>query len=142
MDKHRMWTHGVRGGVYEVLGGAVYKGTEALKDMALVVVTRNGEGWADMDVQPEHYTIKLGSLVDAGTAQVEKGATIKHGAELIVYRDEVAKVWVRPIKDFYDGRFTKLDDDLKPLAPPKPMIEDPKPNQLPLGMVRSDGDGA
>lgn len=109
IDKHRMWSHVTRGGVYEVLGTGVYSGPN-VADMGKVRVSRAGLGWDRLEV---HGTAEAGDLA---IVQVQEGTFLTDGAVVAVYRGADAKVWVRPAKDFYDGRFRKLDDNLQPIS--------------------------
>jgi bifunctional DNA-binding transcriptional regulator/antitoxin component of YhaV-PrlF toxin-antitoxin module len=119
MDKHIMWTHRRSGGVYQVLGIVPYKGADKLVDMGKVCVMNDMAGAVE-SVVPTHYTIPINYLRDEATVQVEEAAFLKEGDQLVVYRGGDAKLWVRPVKDFYDGRFQKLDDNLQPIPDPEP----------------------
>lgn len=118
MDKHKHWKHVKSGKVATVIGGATYKGgvNETLSDMAEINIIRpvGLDGWADLDVVPGHYTVTNVKTGDSGKLQTEH--PVKHGDVLVVYQHDF-EVWARPVAEFMDGRFVKVDEQGKELAP-------------------------
>lgn len=44
-----------------------------------------------------------------GGAEVQTSHPIQEGEVVTVYRDRDGKLWARPINEFYDGRFEKIE---------------------------------
>ena len=44
--------------------------------------------------------------VFAEGARVQAAEPIREGDRVVVYYDDVGEVWVRPVREFNDGRFT------------------------------------
>lgn len=52
---------------------------------------------------------KRGSTYEmVGEAEVQASSYIREGGKVVVYRDEKGKLWVRPTREFYDGRFERI----------------------------------
>jgi hypothetical protein len=115
--KHRMWKHIKGDGVYQLLGGAIFRGGSGIADMGKVVLTRPAvsDGSNALDCCGETDTTQIAALVGEATVQLNKGVFLSQGDELAYYRGSDGHCWVRPAKDFFDGRFIKLDDNLQPL---------------------------
>lgn len=45
-----------------------------------------------------------------GGAEVQASEPIREGDVVTVYRDREGKLWVRPVTEFYDGRFEPVTD--------------------------------
>ena len=51
---------------------------------------------------------KSGRIVVELHRALAKGGRVRRGTEMVVYRDEHDRVWVRPAAEFDDGRFAPL----------------------------------
>jgi len=110
---HRMWKHVKGQDVYELLGQATLSTSHDLKDMSEVVVCRGPDN--TMSVHDKDDTVSIRALVDEARMQLGKSAKVRAGDVLAVYRGGDGRLWVRPVADFFDGRFIKLGNDLLPL---------------------------
>lgn len=111
--KHRMWKHVKGPAVYELIGVATVSTNHDLRDMAEVVITRVGD---EMHVHDATDTINIRSLVDSAHLQLDKDSRLSVGDVVAVYRDNTGRYWVRPMMEFFDGRFVMLGNDLQPLT--------------------------
>lgn len=54
---------------------------------------------------------KRGSVYSlACVAEVQSSNVVLEGDKLQIYQGEDGKFWARPLHEFFDGRFSKVDD--------------------------------
>lgn len=110
LETHKHWKHVKTGKVATLFGYGLWKGGvhDHFGDMADVIVKRpvGQEGLADLDVVPSHYVV--GEVRTADAAKVQSASELTPDQHLIVYTHG-NDVWVRPVSEFFDGRFVKCD---------------------------------
>lgn len=57
------------------------------------------------------HTRRGSSYTVIGRAILQTGKVLNDNEELIIYRDEHGKLWVRSVEEFCDGRFVSVVSD-------------------------------